>query len=194
MTREQQWVILFLCSCLVLFFFLTSHSNPPSLPTRFVAADDFNLKKPAEEEFVVEVDGSVNRRGVYTVARGERILDAIEKAGGIKDKISLPPEILQSKIEKSCRLQVVPEGNKKGKIKVESLAPQKLPVLSIPIAINTANLEELDTLPGIGPATAQAIIDYREQGGKFSSPEDLLRVRGIGPKKLAAIRPHITVP
>lgn len=77
---------------------------------------------------------------------------------------------------------------------MEPLAPQKLPVLSIPININTASLEELNTLPGIGPKIAQAIIDYREQGEKFTSPEDLLRVSGIGPKKLAAIRTHITAP
>jgi competence protein ComEA len=194
MTREQQGVVLFLASLLALFFFLTSHSSPPSLPARFVAAGDFSLKKSGEGEFLVEVDGSVNRRGVYPVARGESILDAIEKAGGIKDKISLPPEILQTKIEKSCRLNVLPEGNEKGRITVEPLAPQKLPVLSIPININTASLEELNTLPGIGPKIAQAIIDYREQGEKFTSPEDLLRVSGIGPKKMAAIRTHITAP
>jgi competence protein ComEA len=194
MTREQQWMVLFLCSILVLFFFLTSHSPSPSAPTRIVAADDISIKKTEEEKILIEVDGSVNRRGVYTMAKGETILEAIEKAGGIKDKMSLPPEILHSKMEKSGRLQIVPEGNEKGRIKIESLAPQKLPVLSIPIAINTASLEELDTLPGIGPAIAQAIIDYREQKGKFSSPEDLLKVKGIGPKKLAAIRPHLTVP
>jgi competence protein ComEA len=128
------------------------------------------------------------------VAKGERILDALEKAGGIKDKISLPPAILLTKIEKSCRINVVPEGKEKGRITVEPLAPQKFPVLSLPIPINTATLEELRTLPGIGPKIAQAIIDYREQGGKFTSPEDLLGVRGIGSKKLAAIRKRITVP
>jgi competence protein ComEA len=194
MTREQQWVVLFLGSFLVLFFFLTSQPFSPFPPLRFVAADDFSLKEPGEGEFQVEVDGSVNRRGIYPVARGESILDALEKAGGIKDKISLPPAILRTKIEKSCRIHVTPEGEEKGSITVEPLAPQKLPVLSIPIPINTATLEELMTLPGIGPKIAQAIIDYREQGEKFTFAEDLLRVRGIGSKKLVAIRKHITVP
>jgi competence protein ComEA len=76
---------------------------------------------------------------------------------------------------------------------VESLAPKKLKVLSIPIDINTASAEELDTLPGIGPKTAQAILEHRQTYGKFALPEDLMNVRGIGPKKFAAIRPHIVV-
>ncbi|MDH4265798.1 MAG: helix-hairpin-helix domain-containing protein [Deltaproteobacteria bacterium] len=194
MTREQQWMVLFLGFLLVLFFFLTSHPFFPYPPDRFLAAGDFPLPKSAAGEFLVEVDGSVNRRGVYPVGREESIFDAIVKAGGIKDKVSLPPEILQAKIEKSCRLHILMEGNGKGRIVVEPLAPQKLPVLSIPININTASLEELNTLPGIGLKIAQAIIDYREQGEKFTSPEDLLQVSGIGPKKLAAIRTHITVP
>jgi len=194
MTREQQWVVLFLGSFLVLFFFLTSQPFSPFAAPPFLAADDFSQKKPEEGEFQVEVDGSVNRRGIYLLAKGERFLDALEKAGGIKDKISLTPAILLTKIEKSCRIHVVPEGEGKGKITVEPLGAQKFPVLSIPIPINTATLEELRTLPGIGPKIAQAIIDYREQGERFTSPEDLLRVRGIGSKKLAAIRKHITIP
>jgi competence protein ComEA len=76
---------------------------------------------------------------------------------------------------------------------LEPLAPQKQKVLSLPIDINTASVEELDTLPGIGPKTAEAIVEYRETQGKFTCAEDLLQVRGIGAKKLAAILPHVTV-
>jgi competence protein ComEA len=76
---------------------------------------------------------------------------------------------------------------------LEPLAPKTQKVLSVPIDINTASVEELDTLPGIGPKTAQAIVEHRETQGKFGSAEDLLQVRGIGPKKLAAILPHVTV-
>jgi len=142
---------------------------------------------------MVEVDGNVNRKGVYTVEMGMSVMDVIEKAGGIKGNLSLPPEIVLARIEKNCRINVLAEEKEKGRISLESLDPQKLPVLFIPININTATPEELITLPGIGPKTALAIIEYREQGEKFSSPEDLLQVRGIGPKKLAAIRSRITV-
>jgi competence protein ComEA len=68
-----------------------------------------------------------------------------------------------------------------------------LKVLSVPIPLNTATAEELDILPGIGPKTAEAIVEFREKNGKFASPDDLLQVPGIGPKKLAALKPHITV-
>jgi competence protein ComEA len=73
------------------------------------------------------------------------------------------------------------------------LDPPKMKVLSIPININTAKVEELDILPGVGPKMAQAIIDFREAHGKFSALEDLQKVKGFGPKKFAAIRPHITL-
>ncbi len=194
MTREQQWVVLFLASFLILCFFLTSRPSSFLSPPRSVEAEDSAPKETGEERIQVEVDGSVQRRGIYPMVKGEDVFDALEKAGGIKGRISLPAAVLRSKIEKSCRIHVSPEGEERGKITVGPLAPPKLPVLSIPIPINTASLEELMTLPGIGPKTARAIFEFREQEGKFTTPEDLLRVKGIGPKKLAAMRKHITAP
>jgi competence protein ComEA len=120
--------------------------------------------------------------------------EALEKAGGVYGGLSLPEEALGQKIERSSRLSVLPGREGKGNVLVEALPPAKLKVLSIPIAINSATAEELDTLPGIGPKMAQAIVEFREKHGKFSSPEDLLQVPGIGAKKLAALKPHITVP
>ena len=143
---------------------------------------------------MIEVDGSVNRRGVVQVEAGQTLFEALEKAGGIKGRLSLPPEVLTARIEKSSRLRVSDEGEGKGHVSVEPLAPPKLKVLSLLISPNTASLEELDTLPGIGPGTARAIVEYRQTHGPFASLEDLLRVPGIGPKKLAALKPRITVP
>jgi competence protein ComEA len=192
MTGDQQRVFLTLCLGLVIVFFLTHSPAAPDRPAPAIP-DESPAGKSGSAEFSVEMDGSVNHRGVYRIAPGMTVLEAIEKAGGVSEKLSLDAGNLLEKISRNCRLSVVPAGEGKGRVLVESLAAKKLKVLSIPIDINTASAEELDTLPGIGSKTAQAILDYRQTHGKFSSPEDLMNVRGIGPKKFAALRPHIVV-
>ena len=194
MSREQQGVVLFLSLSLGLFFFLTTPSSAWK-ESSSRTSDERTLTSPlAEGEILIEVDGSVNQRGMVPIEPGTTLLEALEKAGGVKGKLSLPPEALTTKIDKSSRLKVVPDGEGKGRFFLEPLAPPKLKVLSVPIPLNTASVDELDTLPGIGPKTARAIVEYRESHGKFTSAEELLQVRGIGRKKLAALRPHITVP
>ena len=193
MTREQQWVVLFLSLSLTLFFFLTTPPSGWNKTARSAPEEDNPRRNSPAGEVTVEVDGSVNRRGVYSIPAGTIVLDLIERAGGMSAKISLPPESLLNKIERSCRLSVLPGGEGKGTITLEPLAPNKLKVLFLPVDLNQATVEELDTLPGIGPVTAGAIVEYRDTHGPFTSPEDLLQVRGIGPKKLAAILGRITV-
>ncbi len=194
MSREQQGVVLFLSLSLGLFFFLTTPSSAWKESTSRISDERTSPSPLAEGQILIEVDGSVNQRGMVPIESGTSLLEALEKAGGVKGKLSLPPEALTTRIDKSSRLLVVPDGEGKGKVSLEPLAPPKLKVLSIPIPVNTASVEELDTLPGIGPKTAQAIVEYRETHGKFNSAEDLLQVPGIGPKKLAALKPHITLP
>ena len=193
MTRNQQWVILFLCLSLFLFFFLTTSLPPRNQAVLPPSAGDLNLKNAPGEELLVEVAGNVKRRGVYPIRPGQNILDVIEMAGGTQDPLSLPAESLLAPIQKNSRIRVLPDPEGKGTVRVEPLAPMTQKVLSVPIDINTAGVEELDTLPGIGPRTAQAIVSYREAHGEFNSPEDLLQVRGIGPKKLAVLLPRIAV-
>jgi competence protein ComEA len=194
MSREQLGVVLFLSLSLGLFFFLTTPTSAWKEFSSLPSEERVLASRLAEGEILIEVDGSVNQRGMVQIEAGKPVLEALERAGGVKGKLSFPPEALTTKIDKSSRLQVVPDGEGKGRVSLEPLAPPKLKVLSIPIPINTASVDELDTLPGIGPKTAQAIVEYRETRGKFRSAEDLLQVPGIGPKKLAALRPHITVP
>ncbi len=194
MGRDQQGVILFLGLFLGLWYFLTSplsggRENSP--PLRFQEARVPSLLP--EREIMVEADGNVNRRGMIKAGAGSTLLDVLNKAGGIKEGLSIAPEELEITIEKSSRLRVVPEGDGTAKVLLEPLASPQYKILSIPIPLNTASLEDLDTLPGIGPKTAQAIIEYREANGKFTSPDDLLNVPGIGPKKLSAIKPHISL-
>ena len=69
--------------------------------------------------------------------------------------------------------------------------PSPSPLAKASIDVNTATLEQLVALPGIGPATAEKILEYRKENGPFDSAEDLLEISGIGPKKLAQIRPYL---
>jgi competence protein ComEA len=195
MSREQQGVILFLTLSLCLLFFLTGpgsvkKSEPLLSPLKQEA---FQIP-PGGKEIVLELDGSVERRGIVQVEPGITVGEALEKAGGGYGGLSLPKEALGQKIERNTRLSVLPAGEGQGRVLVEALPPAKLKVLSMPISINSATAQELDVLPGIGPKMAQAIVEFREKYGNFSSAEDLLQVPGIGAKKLAAVKPHITVP
>ena len=141
----------------------------------------------------MEIDGAAGPRGIVQAEPGMTVREVLERAGGVPEKLSLSPEDLSRKVEKGSRLSLQPEGEGKGKVVVEPLAPPKLKVLAVPIPLNTATAEELDILPGIGPKTAQAIVEFRDKKGKFASPDDLLQVPGIGPKKLSALKPHITI-
>jgi competence protein ComEA len=195
MSREQQGVILFLTLSLCLLFFCTGPGTLKESGSLLSPLKPEALRIPSgQKEFILELDGSLEGRGIIPADPGMTVGEALEKAGGVYGRISLPKEALGQRIERNSRLSVLPDEEGKGKILVEALSPAKLKVLSIPISINSATVEELDTLPGIGPKMAQAIVEFRERYGKFYSPEDLLQVPGIGAKKLAALKPHIIVP
>ncbi len=193
MSRDQQGIVLFL-TLLLTFFFLLSI---PSSSWKEIPGPGPEERTPGpragEGRVLVEVDGSVNQRGMVEIEEGGTVLDALAKAGGPREEMAASPEVLAQKLEKSSRVRIAADSEGKGRVIVEPLDPPKLKVLSIPVPINTATAEELDILPGIGPKTAQAIIDDRDSRGKFAAVEDLLRVPGIGPKKLAALRPHISL-
>jgi len=191
MTRDQQGVVLFLGLLLTLIFILTSGPlpPPPALPSRdqilHVAGS------PASDEVWVEVDGQVRKPGIYPLPKGKSVFDAVEKAGGTAANAALTADSAAVKVTQSGLLRVAGEGE--GRVSLHPFDPLKKKVLSIPVNINTANAEELDILPGVGPKMAQAIVEFRKANGKFSALEDLQKVKGLGPKKFAAIRPHITL-
>ena len=193
MTRDQQGVVLFLSLLLTVIFLLTARPLPP--PAAFPGRDQVLsfAAPPAGDEIWVEVDGPVRNRGIYPLEKGKSVLEAMEKAGGSAGNPGLSPDAGAMKISKSGLLKVSGEGEDRARATLTPFDPVKMKVLSIPVNINTAGAEELDILPGVGPKMAQAIVAFREAHGKFSALEDLQKVKGLGPKKFAAIRPHITL-
>lgn len=143
----------------------------------------------ATEEMFVHVAGAVARPGVYRLAAGARVADAIEAAGGAAADADLDRTNLAAPVTDGSQVFVVRRGEA-APAGATSPAGQSADTI---IDLNTASVEELDSLPGIGPATAQAIVDHRTENGPFKSVEELLEVRGIGEAKLAQIRKRVRV-
>jgi len=148
---------------------------------------------PTETPIVVHITGAVPRPGVYALPGGARVQDAISAAGGFlaeadKDFINL------ARVLEDGEMLEIPF--------MEGFSPViATPVQSIIVSgsdtdlinINTASSFELESLPGIGPTTAQKILDYREENGPFFSIEDIINVSGIGPGTYERIKDLITV-
>jgi competence protein ComEA len=146
---------------------------------------------PSPAVILVYVTGWVRHPGVYEFHRGDRVIDALQIAGGARRGADLTSVNLAAFLTDAQQITVV----KKGATQTGGAAGLggASPGGSGPVNINTATLEELETLPGIGPAIGQRILDYRTAHGPFRSVDDLLNVSGIGEKRLADLRPNITV-
>lgn len=154
-------------------------------------------------QLVVDVVGEVRRPGVRRVPAGVRLADVVEAAGGLTPRADRARINLAAPVVDGERVFVPAVGQEVPPVAVGGVPgaagtnatpgdPTGTGVAG-PVNLNTATLAELDTLPGVGPATAQAIIDHREEQGPFQSVEDLLDVRGIGDAKLAELRDRVSV-
>jgi competence protein ComEA len=143
-------------------------------------------------EVVVYVAGRVAAPGVYTLPVPARVDDAVRAAGGPTADADLDIVNLAAVVHDGERVFVPAVGQPIPDVAgVTTPAGSTAPVF--PININTADTDQLDQLPGVGPATAAAIIAQRQQHGPFQSIDELSDVRGIGPAKLDAIRGLVTV-
>lgn len=134
----------------------------------------------------VHVDGAVVAPGVYGLPEGARVYEALDMAGGVVPGANMAPINLAAPVSDGSKVRVPFEGEETA-ILVNS-APGAPPALDSGLVnINTASAAELERLPGIGPALAAAIVEERQRGGPYATPEDLLRVSGIGDKKLAKL-------
>ena len=167
------------------------------LVTRLPAGKPIALE-PAPTKVPIEVNvvGGVVHPGVYKLPEGSRVQDAIYAAGGLLSDANTSALNLAAKLEDGQQLQI---GGGAGAGTPPSGTNVPFTVIQTPdtggdlIDINNATLEELESLPGIGPTTAQNIIDYRDQNGPFVQIEDIMNVPGIGPSTFDSIQNLITV-
>jgi competence protein ComEA len=141
---------------------------------------------------VVHVAGAVRDPGVYRLPAQARVDDAVARAGGATRRADLGGLNLAAKLQDG-RQVLVPERPRRGDGGAVAAAPPAGPAEGQPLNLNTATLEQLDTLSGIGPTTAQKILDFREEKGGFGSIEELGEIPGIGEKRLASLREEVTL-
>ena len=177
---------------------MASSATPSAVPS--VPAGP-NAPAPATSavpvDIVVHVAGAVQQPGIHRVPPEARVADAVLAAGGLApdadpDAINLAAPLADGDRVYVPRVSdgvVVPVGvtGAGGAAEASSGGPPR------PVSINGASADELDALPGVGPATAAAIVAHRDRFGPFSSIDGLADVRGIGPTKLEAIRPLVTL-
>lgn len=177
---------------------------------------------PNAGKVTFQVAGCVIAPNVYTLPRGSRIIDAIKAAGGTKIGADTESLNLAAKIEDGSRI-FIPTAQQQRQATGQAMVttgatapatPDHVKINVIPsksssrsssaggklrnpgdgvVRINTADITELQRLPGVGPSTAQKILDYRAQIGRFTSPEQLDDVKGIGPAKLEKMRPFVSL-
>ena len=148
-------------------------------------------------EIIVHITGEVKKEGVIHLNKGDRIIDAIKKAGGETKQADLSQVNLAYELQDGQKIYIPNKNEKISKYIVDENGNTNINSLNSKeeekVNINTANQSELDSLPGIGPATAQKIIEYRNQNGNFKKIEDLQNVKGIGQAKYEEIRNNIEV-
>jgi competence protein ComEA len=148
---------------------------------------------PASAQVVVDVAGKVRRPGVYRLPVGDRVDDAIDAAGGARRGVDLSALNLAAVLVDGQQVLVGVAG---GAVPVGAAPPTEEPSAAAsiaPVSINTGTLEQLETLPRVGPVTAQKILDYRSAHGSFTSIDQLKDISGIGDVTYAGLAPLVTL-
>jgi competence protein ComEA len=155
------------------------------------AAASIDVRDEGGGNVTVDVAGAVKKPGVYRLDSSERVEDALKRAGGPTRRADLSQINRAAKLEDGRQILVPLRASQStapaAAAATASAAPDQ------PVNLNTATLEQLDTLDGVGPATAQKILDYRTEHGGFGAVDELDQIPGIGEKRLAALRERVRV-
>lgn len=179
-------------------YYLSLDTSDKKVNTLLSSKDsDFEIEKSEKEEeenneVMVHISGAVNNPGIVKLDSSKRIVDALELAGGARDDADLDRINLAAKVHDEEKIYIP----KIGEENIDTISPlisgtSESGNSSGKININTADLSELQKIPGVGEKTAQKILDYRSNSS-FSSIEDIKNVPGIGDKKFEAMKDYIS--
>ena len=179
------------------------NTNEEEIENVLEVAQTNTTKETEEKNIFVHIAGCVQKEGMLELSSNSRIADAIEKAGGLTQEADLSDINLAYLLEDGMKIYIPNQNERQeNNEKTENTAKtESTPSMQIQdtntkqnvININTATQEELDTLPGIGPATATKIIEYRKEKGKFKQKEEIKEVSGIGEAKYEKIKEYISI-
>ena len=173
-------------------------AEPGSAPVDGAPAPGATVASTPPVTVTVHVAGQVANPGVYALPAGGRVADAVIAAGGTATEADVEQLNLAARLSDGERIYVPKKGEAAPPVAVAPAPaagggskPGGAP--AGPVDLNTATAEQLEALPGVGPATSKAILAYRASHGRFRSVTELLEVPGIGPTKLEALRPLVKV-
>ena len=154
-----------------------------------VLAEKTEASTTQETVIFVDIKGAVKNPGVYQMKVGDRVKDALEAAGGLTEEADSQKVHLAKRLEDQMVI-VVPKVGEEAE-EIPAGATSKEEAKEGKVNINTATVEELKTLKGVGEKKAEAIIEYRKKNGSFQTKEDLMKVRGIGKKLFESFQERI---
>jgi competence protein ComEA len=169
-------------------WYARSLPQPVAIRSGLRQAAPVAVASPSPSMLVVHVAGRVRHPGVYEFEAGDRVIDAVQAAGGPRKGADLDALNLAAPLSDGEQV-LVPARTASG----TPAGGSGVPATPGLVNVNTAAETDLEALPGIGPVLAQRIIDYRTQHGPFASVDDLLDVSGIGPATLDEFRSLVTV-
>ncbi len=164
-----------------------SYSSGTASPGSGSGSGAFDVDPEGGGDVVVDVVGAVGEPGVYRLPGGSRVNDAVQRAGGATAKASVEAINLAARLTDGQQV-VVPA---KAPTAAGAAPPAGTETDTGPISLGSATLEQLDTIEGIGPVTAQNILDFRDQHGGISSIDQLDQITGIGPATMEALRARL---
>ena len=154
-----------------------------------VLAEKTEVSTTQEAVIFVDIKGAVKNPGVYQMKVGDRVKDALDAAGGLTEEADSQKVNLAKRLEDQMVI-VVPKVGEEAE-EIPAGATSKEEAKEGKVNINTATVEELKTLKGVGEKKAEAIIEYRKKNGSFKTKEDLMKVRGIGKKLFESFEERI---